>query len=36
MYAVLPNFEAVLLSISDQGPADGVYHLPLPLPLPPP
>jgi hypothetical protein len=36
MYAVLPNFEAVLFSISNQGVADGVYHLPLPLPLPPP
>jgi hypothetical protein len=34
MYAVLPNFEAVLFSISNQGVADGVYHLPLPLPPP--
>ena len=33
MYAVLPNFEAVLFTIaSSQASVDGVYHLPLPPP----
>jgi hypothetical protein len=33
MFAVLPNFEAVLFSItSSQATVDGVYHLPLPPP----
>ena len=33
MFAVLPNFEGVLFSItSNQATVDGVYHLPLPPP----